>query len=155
MEDALALKGRLIVREVDLATGLALSEQVVDNLVVTVGKNLLRDFLRGIAVTGLSRFAIGTNSPPVAVAQGNTQLGSEVHRGAITSMTADVSKLTVDYYLPSGAANGSTLVEAGLFGNGATDVANSGTMYSRATFTGIVKNATKAVTFTWDLFFNS
>ena len=119
------------------------------NLAVLTGRNLLRDFLAGDAVTGLERFAVGTDGTTVTA--NDTQLGVEVFRDQLTKITKDVAKLTVQYYLSSISANGNTLQEAGLFGNGATDTANSGTMYARVTHSAIEKTSSTAVTYTWDL----
>lgn len=146
MQDGLRLRGTLVIEAKDAATGRLVSRQILSNLTVLAGRNLIRDFLNGDAVTGLTHFAVGTGTTaPVA---GDTTLGAEQFRDVITTLTKDAAKLTVTYYLASGSANGNTLTEAGIF---TTDV--DGTMYSRALYTGIAKTASIAVTYSWDLTF--
>jgi hypothetical protein len=129
----------------DVATGQHLGRQQVHNLVVGSGLNLIRDLMYGDAVAGPSHFAVGTSS--TAVTPGDTTLGAEVAREALTTRAKGAGKLTVKYYLGSTTANGSTLTEAGLF-----NAAAAGTMYCRVVLgEPIPKTTAIAVTFTWDL----
>ncbi len=117
------------------------------NMTVDAGLNLIRDFLNGDAPTDLTHFAVGTGS--TAAAAGDTTLGTEVFRAAVTQRTKTSKQLTVKYYLPSGSANGNTLAEAGLFNH-----VSAGTMFARAVLAStIAKTASVAVTFTWELTF--
>lgn len=135
-----------------LAAGFVLAgEEIRANEVLDDGRNLIRDFLRGQAVTGLTYYAIGTDGSAPTRAQNPQRLLAEVYRGTITSYSVDVAKLTIELYVPSTAANGYTLREAGPFGNGATATANSGTLYARATHSDRVKDSTKAFTYSHDL----
>ena len=132
----------------DAITGVLLHRQRVHNLVVTAGRNLLRDFLNGDAVTGLTHFAVGTDA--TAAAATDTTLGAEVFRDALTAKVEDTAKLTCRYYLASGDANGDTLAEAGLL-----TAAVAGTMYARVVLAStIAKTTSIAVTFTWELTFS-
>ena len=134
----------------DAATGALKRRIETHNLVVTAGLNLLRDYLRGTpAVTGLNYFAIGTGT--TAAAAGNTALQTEVFRDTYTQTSVTAGTLTIKYYLASGSANGNTIAEAGLFGNGATGAANSGTLFARAVFAADAKTVSEAWTFTWDV----
>jgi len=126
-----------------------LRTEKVGNLAVLSGRNLLRDFLYGDAVSGLGRFALGTDG--TAPTANDTALGTEVFRDQFTKVTKESGKLTAQYYLSSTSANGNTLQEAGAFANGATDTPGSGTLYARVTFTPIAKTSSIAVTFTWEL----
>lgn len=132
----------------EAATGRLLRTVRRHNLVVSAGRNLLRDFLNGDAVSGLTHFAIGTGTTPAAA--GDIALQAEILRDVITKKTKDVAKLTVQYYLSSTQANGSALAEAGLF-----NAAVGGTMYARVTHAVINKTASLAVTYTWDLTFST
>lgn len=115
------------------------------NLVVLAGHNLVRDFLHNLAPVGLTQFAIGTNG--TAVADGNTALGTEVLRGAITQYVAGSSTLLLKYFLSTTQLNGSTLREAGLF-----NAASGPTMFARYVIDpAIVKDNTIAVTFAWNI----
>lgn len=127
--------------------GLA-DEALFPNAISTVWKNVLRDFMATDSRTGVERYAVGTGTTtPVA---GDTQLQTEVFRDTVTSFTKDSAKLTLDYFLASGSANGSTLTECGGFGNGATGTANSGSLVCRATHTGKAKTSAKAFTYAHD-----
>lgn len=117
------------------------------NLVVTTGKNLLRDFLydgSSVTVAGLTHFGYGTGTTAAAAA--DTALETQVARDTITQKIKDTGKLTVKYYLSSANGNGSTLTEVGLF-----NAASSGTMYARAIHAAIAKTSSISVTYSWEL----
>lgn len=120
------------------------------NLVTTVGKTLICNLLGVTAgVTGLNYFAVGTDNTDPTV--GDTTLGTEVFRDTFTKTTVTSNNLNIQYYLASGDANGNTLVEAGLFGDDATGVADSGTLFAHVTHNGIAKTASIAITYSWDI----
>ena len=121
------------------------------NLVVLAGRNLLRNFMNGDVVTGIERYAIGTNA--TAAVAGNTTLGTEVFRAIPTQKIKSDGVLTVKLYVASTEANGNTLREAGPFCNGATATLNSGTLYARAVHTAVVKSAAVAIVYSHDLIF--
>jgi hypothetical protein len=127
----------------DAATGALLAEELLHNLVVNAGLNLIRDLLDGDAVAGLTHFAVGTGTTAVAASQ--TALVTETFRAAVSSRTSSAQSLSVKYYLPSGSANGGTLAEVGLF-----NAASTGTMFARAKLAStIAKTSSVTVTFTW------
>jgi hypothetical protein len=132
----------------DIKTSKVLDIKELHNLAVTSGKNLLRDFLNNDGVDGLTYFAVGTDN--TAAASGDTTLGTEVFRKLFTQTNKTSGSLNIKTYVGSTEGNGNTLTEAGLFGGAATGVADSGTLYARATFTGIVKTSAIGVTFDWD-----
>lgn len=130
--------------------GQVISEQRLHNLTVAAGLNLLRDFLRGTpAVTGLNYFALGIGT--TAAADGDTTLQTEVYRDAFTQTSVAAKSLTIKYYLSSTQANGNTISEAALVGNGATSTPNSGALFARSVFTGDAKTSAQAWTFTWTI----
>lgn len=131
----------------DAVTGGLLREEQTHNLFVDAGLNILRNFLNLGAVTGLNRFAIGTGTAAVTAA--NTLLGIEVFRDQFTQTTTANKELTVKYFLSSGSANGNIITEAGLFGNGATNTANSGTLFARVLLVADQKTSAEAWTITW------
>lgn len=125
--------------------GNLLHEYKEHNMAVTSGRNLIRDLLNNsTTASGLTHFAIGTSTSAVTSTQ--TTLSAQVFIDTITQTVTDTAKLTVRYFLGTADANGSTLTEAGIFNSSA-----SGTMYSRVTHTGIVKDASTTVTYTWEL----
>lgn len=145
LAQAIRCKGLLTVEVEDAVTGKVLERHQYKNLVVTAGRNLLRDLLNDSSPAGLTHFGIGTGT--TAVAASDTALVAEITpRATVTSKTTDSAKLTVKYYLPSGTANGNTITEAGVFN------ASSGpTMYARVVLaSSIVKTSAIAVTFQWD-----
>jgi hypothetical protein len=124
------------------------------NLAVTLGKTLICDLLaKTSGVTGLNYFAIGTDD--TAEALNNSSLGSEVYRDTFTKITVSSNNLNIKYYLDSSTANGNTLKEAGLFGDNATGVADSGVLFARVTHSDIVKTSSIAVTYSWDITFST
>lgn len=144
------LKGKLTIKIINEVTG-EVREIIKDNLVILAGRNLIRDFLYGDAVTGLTHMAVGTDTSDPTV----TPTITEVFRKVFTSKVKADGKLTVDMYLSSQEANGNTLTSAALFGNGASDTLGTGTQYNKVVYDPIVKTASLSVTYTWELTFNA
>jgi hypothetical protein len=149
IQDDLSLQGRLTIKIKNIITG-EITERVEDNLVILAGRNLIRDFLYGDAVSGLTHMALGTDTSDPATTPGIT----EVFRKVFTSKVKADGKLTVDMYVGSQEANGNLLTSAAIFGNGATDTAGSGTQYNKVTYNAVEKTSSLSVTYTWDLFIN-
>ena len=131
----LAMKGRLTI---------AINDQVVqqvDNLVVTTGKGYVASRMKDASATAMSHMAIGTSS--TAAAAGDTALGSESARVALTSTT--VSGADVVYVATFGAGVGTaTLTEAAIL-----NASSSGTMLCRTVYGTITKGASDSMTITW------
>ncbi len=124
-------------------------QRLKNNMVVNTGFNLLLSFLGGVSGTaGLQYVALGSST--VSPAPTDTQLGTEVSRIAVTSFSQQPNDLTVTGYWGTGQANVS-LAEAGIFGNGATATANSGTLYSHVGFAAFTKDDLESLTAQWDL----
>lgn len=149
MRDNLYLDTNLEIRVNDAYTGEVLNIERIHNLVVTSGRNLVRDFLNcDTGLTGLTHVAVSTSTSVEAAS--DTGIGTEIHRALLTQKTESAASLNCKYYLPSGSANGVTLTKIGLFGNGATTSTGTGTFYAEGLFTGIAKTASVSVTFSWD-----
>lgn len=149
MRDDLSLNTNLEIRVNDAYTGEVLKIEKIHNLVVTSGRNLVRDFLNcDTGLTGLTHIAISTSTSVEAAS--DTGIGTEIQRALLTQKTESAASLNCKYYLPSATANGYTLTKIGLFGNGATTSTGSGTFYAEGLFTGIAKTASISVTFSWD-----
>ena len=107
--------------------GFCVHENIVDNLVVTAGKVLVADFLVGESRTGLNYHAIGTST--TAPAASDTQLGTETARKAFTSIARSSTSVVVSVFYTA-AQSTFNIKEGGIFGNGATGAADSGTLFS-------------------------
>lgn len=147
-ESSIRITGRVIAQVRDAKTGKVLKTVRSKNLVVTSGLNLIGDLLKEDTAVGLNYFAVGTDN--TAVVAGDTALGAEVYRGEITTQSRGSATLTVTLFLPTTAANGSSLVEIGLF-----TVDSGGVMFSRTVHSAITKTATVTVTYTWTFTFTA
>jgi len=137
LNDDLTLKGHLSI---------AVNGEVVQqvpNLVVTTGKNYVASRMKDATTSAMSHMAIGTGS--TSPAAGNTALGSESHRSALTSTT--VSSNVVSYVASFGAGDGTgAITEAGLF-----NASSSGDMLCRTTFSVVNKGSQDSMTITWEV----
>jgi len=118
-------------------------EQRVHNLVVDAGENHIADQLSsspGGAAMGW--MAIGTGS--TAAAFGDTALGAETDRNALTSRTDSVNVVTYVGTWSAGDGTNAALREAGIF-----NAASTGTMLARAVYSNIDKQAGDTLTITW------
>ena len=116
-------------------------EIIVPNLVVTAGKNLIASRLKDTSDAAMTHMAIGTGS--TAAAAGNTALGSEAGRVALTSTT--VTTNNVAYVASFGAGTGTgAITEAGLL-----NASSSGTLLCRTVFSVINKGANDTLGITW------
>lgn len=131
------LKGRVQI---------ALNDEVVqdiDNLVVTAGKGYVASRIKDATATAMSHMAVGTNSS--AAAAGDTALGAEVGRVALTSTGVSGSIVTYAATFSAGTGTGS-LTEAGIL-----NASSSGTMLCRTVFSTISKGANDSMTITWTI----
>lgn len=135
------IKGDLHIVIKDALTGEVKVDRLEKNLVVTVGKDWIASRMVGTAANTMGYMAVGTDS--TAPAAGNTTLGAEVARVAVTSQTASTN--TVTYVATFGAGTGTgALTEAGLF-----NANTAGTMLSRTTYSVINKGSGDEMTVTW------
>ena len=131
----LAMKGRLTIAINDEVV------QVVDNLVVTTGKGYVASRMKDASATAMSHMAVGSGS--TAAAAGDTALGSEAARIALTSTT--VSGADVTYVATFGAGVGTAaLTEAAIL-----NASSSGTMLCRTVFPVVNKHSTDSMSVTW------
>jgi hypothetical protein len=115
----------------------------IDNLIVTTGRDAIIERLDSSPATAQpSHMAVGTGA--TAPAAGNTTLGTELDRNALTSSTSSGAVLTMVGNWAAGDATNSAIAEAGVF-----NASSSGTLYSRATFTAINKGASDTLQITW------
>ena len=134
LNDGLKLTGKLSI---------AINDEVVQevpNLVVTAGKNYVADRIKNNS-TVMSHMAIGTGS--TAAAAGNTALGSESARTALTSSTVSSNEIVYVDTFAAGVGTGA-ITEAGIF-----NASSGGTMLCRTVFSVVNKGASDAMTITW------
>ena len=113
----------------------------IPNLVTTAGKGYVASRMKDASATAMSHMAIGTNN--TAAAAGNTALGAESARQALTSTT--VSGADVVYVATFAAGTGTAaLTEAGIL-----NASSGGTMLCRTVFSTINKAASDSMTITW------
>ena len=115
----------------------------VKNLIVTTGRDAIMDLILASPTLGKPGWmAVGTGSTaPVA---GNTALGTELDRNALTSKTRSGGVVTMVGDWAAGDATNAAIAEAGIF-----DAASTGNLHSRATFTAINKGASDTLKITW------
>lgn len=116
-----------------------------DNLILTVGKNMIADRLLASPTLGVpTHMGVGTSG--TAAAAGDTTITGET-RVALTSKTRSTNVVTYVGDWAAGQAT-ATLQEAGLW-----DASSGGNLVGRVTYTSIVKGAadTLKVTWTWTI----
>lgn len=115
----------------------------VDNLIVSAGRDAIIERLDSAPTTAQpTHMAVGTGA--VAPAAGNTTLGAEIDRNALTSSTAAGGVLTMVANWAAGDATNAAITEAAVL-----NAAAAGVMYSRATFAPIPKGANDTLQITW------
>lgn len=141
-KDELKVYGHILVEVFD-ENGVRKDYREKKNLVVTAGRDAIIERLDSSpATTQPTHMAIGTGSTaPVA---GNTTLGTEIDRNALTSNTSSGGVLTLVGNWAAGDGTNAAIAEAGVF-----NASSAGTMYSRATFTAINKGASDTLQITW------
>jgi hypothetical protein len=135
LQDSFKMSGHLAI---------AINDEVVQevpNLVVTAGKGYVASRMKDTTQGAMSHMAIGTGSTAAAV--GNTALGSEADRNALTSTA--VSGASVTYIATFGAGEGTgAITEAGLL-----NASSAGTMLCRTVFAVVNKGSQDSMTITW------
>lgn len=133
----------------DAKTGRVLRSYRYSNLVPTVGRTMIANNLTSGSPTNVMKVthcALGSNA--TAPANADTQLGTEVYRNAIASLTnaANIAYATGFF---SAAETSGTYAEAGIFSNG-TGTANSGVLLSHVSVS-ITKSTSVTLTLDWTL----
>lgn len=145
IQDSIKVTGELRIT-VTNPEGNITQETVVPNLVVTSGKDFIAERMKDATTTAMSHMAIGTGS--TAAAAGDTALGNEAGRVALTSTT--VTANAVAYVATFGAGTGTgAITEAGLF-----NANSSGDMLCRTVFSVINKGAADTLGITWTVTVN-
>lgn len=121
--------------------GAVKQEFTVPNLVVDSGLAFIASRMKDTTDTAMSHMAVGTDN--TAADAGDTTLGTEIARVALTSTTVTDNAVAYVASYPAGTGTGA-LTEAGIF----NDV-TAGTMLCRTVFAVINKGAADSMTVTW------
>lgn len=111
------------------------------------GRTTLLNLLAGTAVTGIQYFAVGTGAGTPSAT--DTQLFTEFFRKVPTSNVISGGSIVITTLFGTTEGN-ATYTEAGLFGNGATSTANSGTLFAHAGYT-FIKTSSSTLTNTYTI----
>jgi len=115
--------------------------QEIPNLVVTTGKNYVASRMKDATATAMSHIAIGTGS--TAAAAGDTALGTEAARVALTSTTVATNTVTYVGTFAAGSGTGS-ITESGIF-----NASSAGTLLCRTVFSVVSKASSDQMSITW------
>lgn len=133
---------KIVVTALD---GSVKQEQEVKNLVVTAGLGFIASRMTGTAANVMSHMAIGTGS--TAAAAGNTTLGTESARVALTSTTPTGPAVAYVASFPAGTpASLTAITEAGIF-----NASSAGTMLCRTVFSVVNKDVNDTMSITWTI----
>lgn len=121
-------------------------QQDEHNLVVSTGLAYITSRMKDTTAGAMSHMAVGAGT--VAAAAGNSALGSELGRVALTSttiVTTTVANDAIQYVatFPAGTGTGA-VTEAGVL-----NAASAGTLLCRTVFPVINKGALDTLTITW------
>jgi len=145
IREALSPKGELkiVLRDKD---GNIKDERLVKNLVTTAGKTYIAARMTDTSQpTDMSHMAIGTGSTAAAV--GDTTLGTESARVALTGAEGSPSTNTIVYTATFGAGTGTgALREAGVL-----NASSGGTLLCRTVYDVVNKGADDSITITWTI----
>ena len=134
--------GKLTV-EIKDKDGKVKDSREVKNLVVSDGLDFIASRMKDATATAMSHMAIGTGA--TAAASGDSALGTEAARQALTSTT--VNNNAVSYVASFAAGTGTgAITEAGVL-----NAASSGTLLCRTVFSVVNKGASDSMTITWTI----
>ena len=145
LQDSIKVTGdlKIVVTGPD---GKVKEEQEFKNLVVTTGKNFIASRMKDTTDAAMSHMAIGTGT--TAAAAGDTTLGTEAGRVALTSTTVTTNSVAYVATFPAGTGTGA-ITEAGIF-----NASSSGTLLCRTVFSVINKGAADTLGITWTVTVN-
>ena len=138
--ETIKASGRLNIQVIG-PDGLIKEEQTVDNLVVAVGLNFIASRIKDASSAVMSHMALGSGA--ATAASGNTALGTELGRIALTSTTVTNNAIAFSATFTAGVGTGA-VTEAGLF-----SASTGGTMLCRTVFSVVNKEAADTMSITW------
>lgn len=143
--DSVALTGQLTI---------SLNGEIVKtvkNLVVTAGKNWVASRMQGVSDGVMTHMGIGTGT--TAAAAGDTTLGTEAARVALTTSGGAVTTnvITFTATIPANTPNVTGSATAAITEAGVFNASSSGTMLCRTVFAAVNKGALDTMTISWDV----
>ena len=138
------VKGQLRIRLKE--EGKVVKEELIDNLIIDVGEQMLAYLLKGDEGTKgfVSHMGIGTGTD--SPTEGDTTLQSEINR---KTAAGSVTGSSVDFLATWPTGEGPySITESGLF-----TASGSGNMFNRATFSTITKPDGQELELTWRITF--
>lgn len=147
MHKELGLEYMHLVRELNKIC--RTEKTVFENIIPTVARSMIANNLTSASPTNVMKIthaALGSSG--TAVANADTQLGTETYRNAIASITNGSSVAYATGFFTATETTG-TYAEAGIFSNG-TGSANSGILVSHV-LVSITKTSTETLTLDWSL----
>ena len=138
--NALDAKGHLTIELFD-KDGSLIDTQSIKNVVVNNGLNYIASRMKDATATAMSHMAIGSDN--TAAAAGNTALGTELGRVALTSTTVSSNAITYVGDFPAGTGTGA-VVEAGIL-----NASSAGTLLCRTVFSTVNTAAADTLKITW------
>jgi len=140
-------KGKVLLELRNVKTG-RVTRDMIDNMVVTLGKESIADALRGTTSDSrgiITYCALGTGS--TAPALGDSVLETEIERKLVSVRSVANNIATFETFFTTAEGNGS-LREAGLFGDDASDTVDTGTLFCRLAIDR-EKTASDTLTLRW------
>lgn len=146
-QDIIVPTGKVLAILRDIRTG-RVHETMTDNMVVTTAKNSIADHLIGSTTNNrgiITYCALGTSTTAPELT--DTTLVAETFRKLISVRSVVDNVATFQTFFTATEVTG-TLREAGLFGDDANALANSGTLFCR-TAINRVKTVNDTLTLSW------
>ena len=151
-KDTITAKGHFKITLRNAKTGEIESVQEFDNIIPTVGRTMIANNLTNASPTNVMKIthcALGSSS--TAVNNADTQLGTEVYRNAIASIT-NANNIGYATGFFTATETSGTYQEIGIFSNG-TGSANSGVLVSHV-LAAITKTTSQTLTLDWSITFS-
>jgi hypothetical protein len=124
-------------------SGAVKDSREIDNLVVNTGLGYIASRMKDVTEDAMSHMAIGSGTS--AAAAGDTTLGTQLAREALSSTTVAGSVVTYVSSYAAGTGTGA-VTEAGIFND-----ATTGTMLCRTVFDVVNKGANDTLAITWTI----
>jgi hypothetical protein len=139
-QDQIVATGALKIVLTD-TSGAVKQQQEIKNLVVDTGLAYIASRMKDTTATAMSHMAVGSGT--TAAAAGDTALGTELGRVALTSTTVTDNQVVYVATFPAGTGTGA-VTEAGLF-----NASTAGAMLCRTVFAVVNKEAGDVMSITW------